>query len=667
MIGDYHLGLFIIASALMQPNIICSGLLTMLLSIGLTSVLKIEKNSMIKTTFLCNSLLLGLFIGYLYTFDWMSISLMIITIGLNLVLCYFLEAFFNLLSLPILSLPFSIIALFLALSIKKFTAIGHANYYFHEFHPEFFQYLPHSLILAFKSFGTFFCIPDPAFGFLVLIGVLLYSPLIALFLLSGFYLGLGFEKYFAFNEIEFIHQQYYFNYSLIFASLAGVFLIPSLYSLVWAVCATLIAVLFSSALSSLLAFAEVPVMALPFNIVVLFILRTVKSIKPEKINHYSSANPEESLERTRLFTLRHRQGEIGLFLPFSGEWTIQQEMDGEWTHKGQWKEALDFVIENNNKTFKNLGLELEDYFCFGQPIYAPVDGYVTFVVNHLKDNKIEEVDNKNNWGNTIIIRSISGFYVQLSHLKKESTLVKVGDYVYAGQEIAKCGNSGYSREPHLHLQTQWQPFLGAYTTKFHLLNYIEDGKGNFHELPTKSKKIKPFIFNHSLYRLLNFKIGETYRWRMQENQIITEIQFEHKLDSRTGKTYWTDGESKLFYHVLGSKFYFYDMQGSDISPIWDFYISAPTIPLITGENITFTDYLFLKSYKSKIYRILLLSWQFISGKIDNSSGEYTFDYMKLEINGKIENGNEIVSTHLKIDPERGPIYFQVGQKIYERI
>ena len=666
MIGDHKLGLFLIASALMQPNIIMSGLTAMLLSIALTQFLSIEKESSIKTTFYCNSLLLGLFIGYLYTLDLMALSLIIITIGLNLVLCYFLEFLFNLISLPILSFPFSIIALFLALSIKKFTAIGHANYYFHEFHPEFFQYLPHSLILAFKSFGTFFCIPDPAFGFLVLIGVFLYSPLIALFLIMGFYLGLGFEKFFAFNEIEFIHQQYYFNYSLIFASLAGVFLIPSFYSLSWAVAATLIAVLFSSALSSLLAFAEVPVMALPFNIVVFFILRTIKSIKPEKINIYSSINPEDSLEQSRLLKLRHRSGEIGLFLPVSGDWTIQQGMDGEWTHKGQWKEALDLVIEQESKTFKNLGLELEDYYCFNQPVYSPIDGYVTEVIHHLKDNKIEEVDNKNNWGNTIIIRSVHGFYVQLSHLKKESVSVKIGQYIYAGQEIAKCGNSGYSREPHLHLQVQWQPYLGAFTTKFHLLNFISNNQGYFHHVPKIKDRIKPFVFNHSLYRLLNFKIGEKYIFKRTENEISEEIEFAHKLDPKSGKTYWTDGDSKLYYHVLGAKFYFYDLKGETPSPLWDLYRSAPAIPLVAGDQLTFIDYLFLKTHESKFKRILKLSWQFITGKSDQTFGQYSYDPSKLEISGKLTIDNNLTDTLLKFDPERGPVFFKVGNRSYER-
>ena len=37
---------------------------------------------------------------------------------------------------------------------------------------------------------------------------------------------------------------------------------------------------------------------------------------------------------------------------------------------------------------------------------------------------------------------------------KNSCLVKMGDIVKRGQNIAKCGNSGHSAEPHIHFQIQ---------------------------------------------------------------------------------------------------------------------------------------------------------------------------------------------------------------------
>jgi murein DD-endopeptidase MepM/ murein hydrolase activator NlpD len=38
------------------------------------------------------------------------------------------------------------------------------------------------------------------------------------------------------------------------------------------------------------------------------------------------------------------------------------------------------------------------------------------------------------------------------HLRAGSLRVRVGDVVRGGQQIAECGNSGNSTQPHLHLQ-----------------------------------------------------------------------------------------------------------------------------------------------------------------------------------------------------------------------
>ena len=43
-------------------------------------------------------------------------------------------------------------------------------------------------------------------------------------------------------------------------------------------------------------------------------------------------------------------------------------------------------------------------------------------------------------------------YSRYDHLKYRSAIVKVGQHVIAGQEIAKVGMTGYTYIPHLHFQ-----------------------------------------------------------------------------------------------------------------------------------------------------------------------------------------------------------------------
>jgi murein DD-endopeptidase MepM/ murein hydrolase activator NlpD len=55
-------------------------------------------------------------------------------------------------------------------------------------------------------------------------------------------------------------------------------------------------------------------------------------------------------------------------------------------------------------------------------------------------------------GNHIVVDQGDGRYAMYAHLQRHSATVRPGDRVTAGQQIARCGNSGNSTEPHLHFQ-----------------------------------------------------------------------------------------------------------------------------------------------------------------------------------------------------------------------
>lgn len=68
-------------------------------------------------------------------------------------------------------------------------------------------------------------------------------------------------------------------------------------------------------------------------------------------------------------------------------------------------------------------------------------------------------------GNHVVVAmGGTGPFVLLAHLRRGSLLVRVGDRVRVGQQVAACGNSGNSTQPHVHVQvtdsTDWPTARG---------------------------------------------------------------------------------------------------------------------------------------------------------------------------------------------------------------
>ena len=101
-------------------------------------------------------------------------------------------------------------------------------------------------------------------------------------------------------------------------------------------------------------------------------------------------------------------------------------------HTGNLRNAIDFIADEET------------------PILAAADGIVTFV----KDDSNTGGSNLIYWSHTnfIVIMHSNGEYSRYDHLSYNSSRVKAGQYVRAGEEIARVGMTGYTYLPHLHFQ-----------------------------------------------------------------------------------------------------------------------------------------------------------------------------------------------------------------------
>ena len=289
-----------------------------------------------------------------------------------------------------------------------------------------------------------------------------------------------------------------------FPAIAAVFLVPSASSVGLAAAGTLMGSLVTAGGLAFWGAFRIPITALPFNVMVLLVLRAVRSTQPARLATEYAGTPEETIDRLRLLRLRHAAGEVGVFCPFDGTWAVQQGFDGPLTHTGQWRHALDLVVLGDaGKTFEGQGNEPADHHAFGRPVLAPFDGYVAAACSGLPDNPVGRVEIQKNWGNFVVVRSLSGACAILAHLAKDSVAVAVGDFVLAGRKLGECGNSGYSQEPHIHLQVQAGIEPGAPSLPFHLVNYLRDNRAVFHVVPETGARLSPMAFNRDLDRGLS--------------------------------------------------------------------------------------------------------------------------------------------------------------------
>ena len=153
-----------------------------------------------------------------------------------------------------------------------------------------------------------------------------------------------------------------------------------------------------------------------------------------------------------------------LELPFNDDWfvvwggrTIEENRHASLDDQ---RFAIDAVQIENGSTFVGDGRQNEDYYCYGDTLYAPESGQIVEMENSVHDNIPGQTNTNQLFGNYVIISHGNEEYSVLAHFIKNSIIVSAGDLVDKGQVIGLCGNSGNSTEPHLHYHLQNKPSIG---------------------------------------------------------------------------------------------------------------------------------------------------------------------------------------------------------------
>ena len=390
------------------------------------------------------------------------------------------------------------------------------------------------------------------------------------------------------------------------------------------------------ALGTLTAQWHLPVYSLPFCITVFcllyffslkvqkgrVVLTPLQFYSPEK-NLYNYVNNKERLANVNSVRLQS---------PFIGQWIVSQGYDGNLTHKGEWSKALDFVIVDHElKTYDQYAVKPENFYCYGKPVLAAADGFVEKIEDYIDDNEIGKIDQNKNWGNSIVIKHAEGVYTKMSHLKKGTFRVAVGDYVKQGDIVAACGNSGRSPEPHLHFQVQTTPHIGSKTLAYPLAQFavIKDGKTavqNF-TVPQESDIVYNTVIDTTLKQAFEFLPGLNLSVQAQG---FDEGRWEVFTDAYNQSYIFCHQSKAVAYFKKNERiFYFTSFSGNKNSLLYYFYLASYKVYLSTEPFAIVSD-----TFPLQLINNSLLQWI-----QDIISPFYIFGRLQYESTNEVNVGN----------------------------
>ena len=576
-----------------------------------------------------NSLSVGLCIGAYFKFSLPFLVILIFGALLSLLITVWMSGSFALKGLPFLSFPFIITIWLLLLATRSYNALDLSErgiYTYNELYAiggqTFVDWimkienypLPFQMGVYFRSLGAIFFQYNLVVGVIAAIALVIYSRIAFMLSILGFYIGYYFYSFVGGDLTELTYSFIGFNFILSSIALGGFFIIPSIWSVLLVLIVSPLIAILNSSIGVALQVVQLPLYSMPFNLIVVSIIYLLKlrvwpkhlfltgiqHYSPE-VNLYSFSSGLERFKKSTLFLMQ---------LPFFGKWTVTQGYDGEHTHRGDWRHALDFeLLDEQGKNFQNNGNELKDYYSWQKPVLAPADGLVVDLHANVDENEPGKVNLENNWGNSIVIKHGEQLYSQISHLLQGSFRVSLGDYVRKGDIIALLGNSGRSPQPHIHFQVQPTPYVGSSTMLWPISYYLKQEK-NFQKLicfesPKENDTIQNIEINPLLKEAFGFIPGQFLKFEVLNRKKKSNTKWEIKVNIYN-QAYIYCHQTGAFAYFLnnGTMFYFLSFHGNRKSLLYQFYLAAYQVLLGFYPDIILKDQLPIHTLKTGVTRIL---------------------------------------------------------------
>ncbi len=586
------IGSILIAAMMLQPSVLMMGMTGLFTAICLASVMQLKRDYLNYAPLLFNPLLAGLGVGYLFQITPASLALAGIAGSLAFVLTWTLSHILRtFLILPVLSLPFVAVSWIVHLAAFRYAglipAIAHSHTYSIGL-PEFIEGF-------LRTLGLIFFLPNIYIGIVVMLLLLWNSRIQFILAIAGYALGTYIRATLTGTFLYVYHDPAALNFILVALAIGGFYLIPSPRSYCLAAIAVVFTALIGEAVSVFWATVGLPVHAFPYNLVTLSFLYLLGSVGQKLLARYPQASPEKTLDYELTARTRERGNCRAIALPFVGRWKVWQGVDGRWTHQGLWRYAYDFILcDDEGQTYRNQGIQLKDYYAFQKPILSPISGWVTRLVSDLPDCEIGVVDHDRNWGNYVILYDDRGFYVEISHFSQNSIVVKQGDRINQGQLLGRCGNSGYSPQPHIHIQAQFTPEIGAATIPFGFTNLLVNAQLISECEPKENDILEAIPVERNCSQVLSLTLDSQLYFQIERKQKTGKSKNSHlsvTVRMATDGTFYLDsGKAKLYFTQSdrGVKFHRIDGKDPNLNLL---FLAMPSLPNIKKIGYSWQDYL----------------------------------------------------------------------------
>lgn len=566
------IGLLLLLATFVVPSVGVVGLVGVCVASGLSLALQLDREQVRTGLLGYNALLVFLAIGALLdrsvAFYVLAVAAALLTVlvhvGLTGALRYHLR-------LPALSLPFVFVTWVLVSAVPHLKGVALVA------HPPAVD-LPALVGPAvfddfLRSLGAIFFQPHWVAGLLVLAALTLWSRIAVVHAVVGFAVAWAADAWLLTFPPNFFHVYAGFNIVLTSVALGGIFYVPGPGSLLLGASGALTSALVTVGGLAFLAPHGLPVLALPLNVVVIVTiyalrLRTADS-QPRSVDGLG-ASPEANLAWFRQRIARFRTGvPVRLSLPFRGSWVVTQGNDGAHTHQGAWRHGLDFEVKDaEGRLFRGQGTRLTDYHCYRLPVVAPCAGTVVRVVDGVADNRPGEMDTQHNWGNLVLLQVAPERYFLLAHLAPGSLRVRAGDAVVAGQELARCGASGRAPRPHLHVQLQARPEVGAPTVALGFHDAWEEAPDGtiVHRFvtPTEGTVLRQLAPTPASAAWARMPVGARQTWTVQvDGGPVRTIQLVSSVDLLGARSLQVVGtDARMVFENRGVSFFAYGVEGT---------------------------------------------------------------------------------------------------------